>query len=157
MAKRERMHKNEDPELQSVWRAALGKPDGIRLECKDAAEAKRLRFALYNAVRHVRTDDGARFADSQLLEAVDNCSISFIEERVLLVRDNKFSPLRLVVAKALEEYGVEVKGATDDAAAASAQRLNAKLAAAGLASPDGEVNEAMERARQKANEYYGKQ
>lgn len=123
MAKRERVQKNDDPRLQSVWRAAVGKPDGIRLPCKDEGEAKRLRFALYNSVRHLREPGGMAMADSELIEAVQNCSISMVEPGVLLVQDKQFSPMMSVVAKALEEYAIPVKTETADAAAASLKRL----------------------------------
>lgn len=123
MAKRERVQKNDDPRLQSVWRAAIGKPDGIRLPCKDEGEAKRLRFALYNSVRHLREPGGMAMADSELIEAVQNCSISMVEPGVLLVQDKQFSPMMSVVAKALEEYAIPVKTETADAAAASLKRL----------------------------------
>jgi hypothetical protein len=123
MAKRERVQKNDDPRLQSVWRAAIGKPDGIRLACKDEGEAKRLRFALYNSVRHLREPGGTVMADSELIEAVNNCSISMIEPGVLLVQDKQFSPMMSVVTKALEAYAIPVKTETADAAAASLKRL----------------------------------
>lgn len=166
MAQRRQTQKNDDPALQSVWRAALGKPDGLRLECQTAAEAKRLRFALYNSVRHLRTEEGARFADQELIRAVDNCSISFVDERVLLIQDNQFSPLRQVVQKALEQYQIPVKTATEEASQTSAQKVMEALAKEGLGEPPAGSTpvgapaadpDVMERARQKANAYYGKQ
>lgn len=123
MAKRERQQKNDDPRLQSIWRAAVGRPDGVRLPCKDDGEAKRLRFALYNAVRHLREPGGVGAADSELIEAVKNCSISIVEPGVLLVQDKQYSPMMSVVNRALEAYAIPVKQETADAAAASLKRL----------------------------------
>ena len=161
MAKRERQQKNDDPRLQSIWRAALGRPEGVRLPCKDEGEAKRLRFALYNAVRHLRVLEPAATVDTTLAEAVKNCSISLIESTVLLVQDKQFSPLMAVVNKALEEYNIPVKSEVADAAARSFEKLKAM----GMVTEEGqaeattqqtEEEEMRERARAKADAYYGK-
>ena len=160
MAKRQRVQKNSDPTLQSLWRAALGKEGGIRLECKEEAEAKRLRFALYNAVRHLRDPEQVALADPGLVEAVQNCSISFETPTVLLVMDKQFSSIMGVVNKALEQYAIPVKSEVADAAALSQARLLEKLGATATAASQ-ELSETdrelQERAKAQMDRYYGKQ
>lgn len=59
--------------LQSLWRRAYQSPEPIRVPCGTKSDAIKLRFALYNAVRLVRS--GKEPADEVLKEAVENVSI----------------------------------------------------------------------------------
>ena len=61
--------------LQEIWRKAFRQDEPLEIPCKTESNAKRMRFALYNAVRGVR--DGATPADSLLREAAENCSVGF--------------------------------------------------------------------------------
>lgn len=129
MAKRKREHSNPDPELQSVWRAALREPEGFELVCGDKNEAVRLRFALYNSVRDIRGQPHSEHVDLELWEAVQACSISIEgeERNVLRVQNRKFSTLKLIVQQALAAKGVVAKAQDADAIEGSAARLMARL------------------------------
>jgi len=72
--------------FHEVWRMA-NTEDGMKVvQCKTAAAAARLRFAMYNAVKPYR--NGKREADPELREAILNCSISLTPDKtgVLLQR-----------------------------------------------------------------------
>ena len=61
--------------LQEIWRKAFQQDEPLEIPCKTESNAKRMRFALYNAVRGVR--DGRTPADSLLREATENCAVGF--------------------------------------------------------------------------------
>lgn len=74
--------------LQGLWRKAFGQDEPLEIPCKTASNATRMRFALYNAVRGVRT--GKDKVDDLLRQAAENCSIGFHpEDKTILVMHRK--------------------------------------------------------------------
>ena len=85
---------NEQPQteqdiLLSVWREAGRNPDGLTVPCGNESDARRLRFTLYNALKPIKT--GKLTADSALKYAIDNCSLSFTDDKCGLVLRSKVS------------------------------------------------------------------
>lgn len=73
--------------FHEVWRMA-NTPDGMKvIQCKTPAEAMRLRFALYNAVKPYR--NGKREADPALREAILNCSMSLTPDKTGVLLQKK--------------------------------------------------------------------
>lgn len=73
--------------FHEVWRHA-NRPDGMHfIQCKSVAEASRLRFALYNAVKPYR--NGKREADQELKDAILNCSICLTEDKKGIIMQKK--------------------------------------------------------------------
>lgn len=79
--------------LQGLWRKAFLHHEELRVPCKTKANATKLRFSLYNAVRKVRT--GKEPADKELLQAVENCTIGFApdDETVVLIQKKVMTDL----------------------------------------------------------------
>jgi len=76
--------------LQDVWRKAHSMPNGWEVACKDEATATRMRFSLYNAVKHFRS--GKYEADAALILAMKECSISFTpDKKGLIIRKKVLS------------------------------------------------------------------
>ena len=74
--------------LQGLWRKAFGQDEPLAIPCKTASNATRMRFALYNAVRGVRT--GKDKVDDLLRQATENCSIGFDpEDKSILIMQRK--------------------------------------------------------------------
>ena len=74
--------------LQGLWRKAFGQDEPLTIPCKTASNATRMRFALYNAVRGVRT--GKDKVDDLLRRATENCSIGFDpEDKSILIMQKK--------------------------------------------------------------------
>lgn len=74
--------------LQGLWRKAFSQDEPLAIPCKTASNATRMRFALYNAVRGVRT--GKDKVDDLLRRATENCSISFDpEDKSILIMQKK--------------------------------------------------------------------
>lgn len=65
--------------MHNVWRAGGSSPEGITIPCQSESNAKRLRFALYNSVKAVKT--GKFPADSALKKAITTCSLSFTDDK----------------------------------------------------------------------------
>lgn len=69
---------------QGLWRKAGQTQEEVAIPCKTLADARRLRFALYNAVREFKDDpktgrEGKR-ADPDLQAGIENFSVSFHDE-----------------------------------------------------------------------------
>ncbi len=75
--------------MLSIWREAGRTGEGVTIPCSTEANAKRMRFALYNAIKPVKT--GKLAADSALKEAVATCSLSFTNDKLGLVIRPKVS------------------------------------------------------------------
>lgn len=71
--------------MLSIWREAGKSPEGITIPCSTEGNAKRMRFALYNAVKPIKT--GKLPGDGQLKQAIATCSLSFTpDKRGLVIR-----------------------------------------------------------------------
>lgn len=73
--------------LQQAWRTGFSKPGGLTIPCQSPEEAASLRFALYNAVKKFR--NGKVTPDTELSEAMDQCSISFTPDKCGVVLQRK--------------------------------------------------------------------
>ena len=135
--------------LCSVWRKANAAKAGITIPCATQAEAARVRFALYNAVKFARRPGAT--VDNELAEAIENCSVSLKEDRVTLVVGRKWetgtmgrvmaalaaapaTPLEVAAAADIDALLPKVL-TEDKALQESAARLYQKLAAEGLVDP----------------------
>lgn len=108
----------------AVWRKALEMKDGATINLPSEKAAQRLRFALYNAVRKVRT--GEEVADQVLLEAVQVLSVGFTPDKkgLRLVRKEETGAL----PQLLELVGEQnVKPLEQQVAAESAGRIAGML------------------------------
>lgn len=77
--------------MLSVWREAGRTEEGVTIPCESEANAKRLRFALYNAVKPVKS--GRIEADAALKHGVATCSLSFTEDKMGLIVRPKVATL----------------------------------------------------------------
>lgn len=121
--------------MQGLWRRAGRMTEALEIKCKTISDARRMRFALYNAVREFKPDqkDGKapKAADSALQHAIDNCSVSFKsgEPTTVLLRQKVATDLMM---SALEALGDEaLLDEMDVAASASADAVMKKLAEEG--------------------------
>ena len=87
--------------IQALWRKARMEKEPLRLDCKTQSKAIRMRFALYNAVKHVRS--GLQPADEALRDAVMNVTIGFDpdEPHVLVLRQKVESEMMQTIADVL--------------------------------------------------------
>jgi len=123
--------KAEIATLQTAWRTAATRPDGLTIACPDVATARNLRFRLYNAVKPFR--DGKAQPDPTLAEALGvlKVGVTIDPPSVSLTRKCVVD----LVSAALADAGVSIDAAVtaeDLAVADSLARVNA-LAAAGEA------------------------
>lgn len=88
---------SESTALQAVWRLAY-RTGQHRIQLADAAECKRLRFALYNAVRAVRA--GAQ-VDEELANAARECLVT-AEGTTLVVQLRSRTSTMLAVMESLK-------------------------------------------------------
>ena len=69
--------------MLSIWREAGRTNEGVTIPCSSEANARRMRFALYNAIKPVKS--GRLAADTALKEAVATCSLGFTADKCGLV------------------------------------------------------------------------
>lgn len=117
--------------MQGLWRRAGRMPDALEIKCKNLSDARRMRFALYNAVREFKPDqkDGKppKVADEALQLGIDNCSVSFREgaPTTVLLRQKAKTDLMISALEALGEEALLDE--LDVAASASANLVMKKL------------------------------
>jgi hypothetical protein len=70
---------SEQDIMLSVWREAGRSQEGITIPCESEANARRLRFTMYNALKPVKA--GKMQADKALVYAMANCSLSFTDDK----------------------------------------------------------------------------
>lgn len=122
---------NEKALMQEAWRVGFQSPEGFTIRCKTEAEATRLRFTLYGAVKQFR--DGKGEPDPVLGEAITNCALTITPEGVRIQRK-----LAGDVAKGiLEQLGREPKTVEQYNTEASLERLMAKVNAPEEAKSEG--------------------
>lgn len=86
---------------QSIWRKALN--DGeVKITFPSAKDAARVRFALYTAVKGVKS---GIYTDTSLMEAITSCSI-YIDGNVLTIWRQDKNPVLVALA---EQFGVSLK------------------------------------------------
>lgn len=101
--------KTEIATLQTAWRTAATRPDGLTIACPDLATARNLRFRLYNAVKPFR--DGKAQPDPALAEALGVLKVSVTTDppSVSLTRKCVVD----LVSAALAEAGVAPEAVAD--------------------------------------------
>lgn len=113
--------------LQGLWRKAQKQGTPLEIPCKTQANATRMRFALYNAVRGVRA--GKEGVDDLLQEAIDNCTVGFgKEDRSIVVIQHKImTDLMQVVTSIMQDEDQIVKVSADILIEESQELLLKKL------------------------------
>lgn len=120
--------KDEQVILQNLWIVASTMPEGADVPCGDPASARRLRFALYNAVKQFKGENAKPCSD-QLLIAITTCALSFSEDGShVLIRQKIATKLNQAVLGVLA--GFELKTDEDRQAEESSARLLERLSAA---------------------------
>ena len=87
--------------LQALWRKAA-REGRVEVKLKSKADATRLRFSLYNAVRLVRE---GKVVDEELRAAVEDCSIG-LEGAVLTLQQKAQTAYFQVIAGVLGDDGI---------------------------------------------------
>lgn len=82
--------KDEQVILQNLWVMAASRPDGVEVPCGDASSARRLRFALYNAVKWFKGEN-AKPCSEELANAIATCSLSFTADETGVVIRQKIA------------------------------------------------------------------
>ena len=114
--------------LQALWRKAGGSPP-LRVPCPSPAKARKLRFALYQAVRKFR--EGKAQADQDLQHALDTLSLGFDEAdpSVLVFSDKSADETLAAVVEVLGvSPGESPRSAEELAMEASLAEVQRKLA-----------------------------
>lgn len=96
---------NETAVMQAIWRHAHRKGEH-RIDLPSLSDCRRIRFALYNAVRGVRL---GKEVDEELTAAAEECSIC-IEGTSLLIRAKSKTPAMQAV---LSSLGAEALNLTE--------------------------------------------
>lgn len=118
--------------LQGLWRKAGRQDEPLEIACASNADAKRLRFALYNAVREFKPtpkgDPAKKLADPALQMALDKCSVSFHEQdsSIIIIRQKTSSAMMQAAMAVLGEE--RILDEMDVAAEASFALVQKKLA-----------------------------
>ena len=124
--------------LQGLWRKAWLQGEPLVVPCKTEANAVRIRFALYNAVRAVRT--GKQQADNDLQQAVENCSVGFVsgDRAKLVIQKKVMTELMQTIAELVGDSPEVLKSDEDMAMERSQAVLMEKLSggAPGLSPQD---------------------
>lgn len=91
--------------LHGLWRKAWKASEPILVPCRTKSNAIKLRFALYNSVRFVRT--GKENADETLREAAENVSIGTLEgdPTTLVLQRRTLSETMKTIAAILADDG----------------------------------------------------
>lgn len=94
--------------LHDLWKTAGKNDKPLKIPCGDESSAARLRFALYNAVKPVKT---GKLVDKELLDAATNCSISYEQgDKTTLVIQQKIMAGLMPMLQTLVDPGVIVSG-----------------------------------------------
>jgi hypothetical protein len=102
---------NEKALMQEAWRIGFQSPEGLTIACKSEAEAVRVRFTLYGAVKQFRNGKGE--PDPVLEEAIHNCALTITPNGVLIQRKLAGDVARGIMAqlgrepKTVEQYNAE--------------------------------------------------
>ena len=113
--------KDEQVILQNLWVVASTLPEGADVPCGDPASARRLRFAMYNAVKQFKGENAKPCSD-QLLNAITTCALSFGGDGShVLIRPKIATKLNQAVLGVLA--GFELKTEEDRQAEESSARV----------------------------------
>lgn len=110
--------------LQTAWRTAAKRPEGLVINCPDMATARNLRFRFYAAVKPVR--DGGFAGDLELVHAVGLLKVSVRDQPSPAVMLVPKTGLDLVEA-ALADLGVSADTAVTAEDVEVAQSLSRVL------------------------------
>lgn len=109
---------------QTAWLKAWRTEGGLSFPCPTEAEAIRMRFTLYNAVKAIRkADPDDPRTPKELWQAVQGMTVRMEGTTVRLVKHADTNVGRLLAAAA----GSEIMSAEDQAAAEAEKRLRERL------------------------------
>ncbi len=116
---------SENDIMLGIWREAGRSEEGVTIPCESVTNATRLRFALYNALKPIKS--GKQVADSALQHAIKTCSLSYTEDKSgLVIKPKIATTLSKSMLAALA--GKEVKSTEDYLLEESAARFAAMVA-----------------------------
>lgn len=120
--------KDEQVLLQNLWVLASTRPDGVTVPCGDESSARRLRFALYNAVKHFKPKDGkeGKPCSQQLADAIASCALSFTPDNTgIVIRQKITTKINTSVLAALGDFQIKTEDdrQADEAAARIMQNM----------------------------------
>lgn len=95
--------------LQALWKKAARQDEPVTVVCRSQADAHKLRFALYNAVKAVRKHPDR---DQELVQAVEACALSLTDDKRGVVIRQKTSTA--VMQAAMAALGVTGADALKD-------------------------------------------
>lgn len=124
--------------LCSAWRKAATMPDGLTIPCPTKADATRLRFSLYTAVKFAKKP-GA-LVDEALQHALEVCSVTVQSTPPAVIISPRM--LRPVMRTLEELVGGDSRPPEAQSAAESQARLLELLGSGGSASESEAVAEA---------------
>jgi hypothetical protein len=117
---------------QTAWLKAWRTEGGLSFLCPTEAEAIRMRFTLYNAVKALRkADPDDPRTPKELWQAVQGMTVRMEGTTVRLVKHADTNVGRLLAAAA----GAEIMSAEDQAAAEAEKRLRERLDLPGPGAP----------------------
>lgn len=89
--------------MLGLWRKAGKSEEPLELVLPTKADATRMRFALYNAAKPIRT---GKQVDAEVLAAVESLSVRAVENKVIFAKKSASALIEAALA-ALGEDGVE--------------------------------------------------
>lgn len=119
---------NDKALMQEAWRLGYNNTEGFLIPSVNPKQAATIRFALYNATRAFRDGaKGARVADDNLRQALDNCQITITPAGVLIQRKTSTEASQAI----MEALGREARTVEDYEMSASLERIMGKVAEGG--------------------------
>lgn len=98
---------DEQTILQNLWILGAQQPDGATVPCGDAASARRLRFALYNAVKQFKGENAKPCSD-KLKQAITSCALSFSADgKGIVIRQKIATKLNQAVLGVLADFAMQ--------------------------------------------------
>lgn len=123
---------DEQAIFHELWRTAGQSPEGVTVPCESAANATRLRFALYNSLKPIKT--GKMEADMKLRHAMDTCSLSFTEDKQgLIIRPKVSTTINKAILAVLGKPAI--KGTEEILMEESVARMQERLTSAEPSEP----------------------
>lgn len=114
--------------LQGLWRKAYREEFPVKIPCKTASAATKLRFAMYESVRAFRR--GTAQPDEELGLAIQNCQLSFDEadRSILVICRKTATELMAEIDKVLGGDPTLIVGQEEIEAQGMMERLTKKIA-----------------------------
>lgn len=117
---------DEQTILQNLWILGASQAEGATVPCGDAASARRLRFALYNAVKQFKGEN-AKPCSEKLKAAITTCALSFTDDQKgIIIRQKIATKLNKSVLEVLGDFALQTE--EERQAQESFERIMAKNA-----------------------------